>query len=153
MQSFSSTMLIAHISHRSICHCNVNVQYPHKSNDWLSSLVHVVIVFLWKINNLDQTASKFFQNLPFGCFRIVIILLTVVGLGNHTLYCRLNDIGSNEVAWLFGRHYVLRFDAVIVALIVRSLDQWITFVLGCVSIVVVVKRVFNIAAAFKWMNK
>lgn len=119
----------------------------------LPSLVHVVIVFLWKINNLDQTASEFLKNLPFGCFRIVIILLTVIGLGNHTLYRRLDDIGCDEIAWFFGRHSVFRFDAVVVALIVCSLSQRMTIVLRCVPIVVVIECVVNVSATFEYNLK
>lgn len=112
------------------------------------SLVYVVIVFLWKIYNLDQAASEFFENLSFRGFCIVVILLTVVGLRNHTLYRRLNDIGCDEIAWFFRWHRVFGFDGIVVALIVRSFDRCVTVVLRGVSIVVVIKCVINISATF-----
>lgn len=110
-------------SRLSIFHLSLSL-VPHQHEVVrMSSLVHAVIVFLGKINNLDQTAPELFENLAFGCFRIEIVLLTVVGLCNHTLYCRLDDIRCNEIALFLGEHNVLRIDTVIVALIIRSLGQ------------------------------
>lgn len=110
--------------------------------------VRIFIVFLGKINNFHQTASKFFENFPFRCFRIEIILLTIVGLRNDTLYGRLNDIGRNEIAWFLGRYGIFRLDAVVVPLTVRSFHQRCIVKVGRITIVVVLKCLIDISATY-----